>query len=157
MLFKNSLITESARKLPWRAIGRWWVIGVSFYLVGLVILYVVIGLLRVPLLTGTLLTAEATTILRYCINDRWVFEERSLSWTRFWQYHLANAGGFAIWWTIVNVLPHLGVHYLLASTVGTGCSMISTMASNFLWVWRKKTPVSRPTTPEIAANTTTAD
>lgn len=136
------------RKLPLRAMARWWAVGLAFYFIGLAILYVLIGLLKMPLLLGTLLMAEATTIIRYAVNDRWVFREHRLSWTRFWQYHVANAGGFLTWWIAVNALTYLGMHYLLASTVGTAGSMLSTMAANFLWVWRK--PASVATDESIA-------
>ena len=104
---------------------------------GLGVLYAFISLAGMPLLWGTLLAAEITTILRYAINDRWVFGERRPSWKRFLQYHVANAGGFVIWWISVNALPRLGMHYLVASTIGTGASVFFTMATNFLWVWAK--------------------
>jgi|SRR5579883_949879 len=137
MLLKNSPRLKRLNSLPWRALTRWFAVGVSFYFVGLLTLYVLIGLMKVSLLWGTLLSAEATTIIRYVINDLWVFENRSLSWTRLSQYHVANAGGFAVWWIIVNALPHFGVHYLIASTAGTATSMCSTLLTNFLWIWRK--------------------
>jgi hypothetical protein len=43
-------------------------------------------------------------------------------------------------WLIANALARVGVHYLMASTIGTGCSVFS-MLTNFLSVWRgrKKT------------------
>jgi len=109
VLSRNSSWRGFLERLPWRAIGRWWAVGLSFFFVGLGMLYLCMDVLRMPLLIGTLLVAEVTTIVRYAINDRWVFGERRPSWTRLWQFHLANAGGFAIWWTATNILARTGV------------------------------------------------
>src|SRR5262245_14741056 len=131
MLSINSIATAKLRQLPWRAIGRWWVVGLSFFAIGIPILYLLIDVLKLRLIWGTLLAAEVTTILRYGINDRWVFGELRPTWKRFWQFHVANAGGFVIWYSSVNLLPTLGVHYLIASVVGTGTSVFMSMATNF--------------------------
>jgi putative flippase GtrA len=111
---------------------------------------------RSPLLLGTLLAAEVTTVLRYGINDRWVFGQRRPRWRRFWQFHVANAGGFLIWLAMVNILPRWGVQYLLASTAGTASSVLVGMATNFLWIWRKKIDAARRGTPGVAANASEA-
>ena len=135
----NRRIAGIVRHLPVRALSRRLGVGLMFYFLGLAILYALIELSKTPLLLSTLLTAEATTIVRYAVNDLWVFGEKRLSWTRLWQFHVANAGGFAVWWIMVNALPPLGVHYLLASTLGTASSMVSTMATKLQWIWLKRT------------------
>jgi putative flippase GtrA len=91
-----------------------------------------------PLIAGTALGAEATLLSRFLVNDRWVFGYRRPTWTRLWQFHVASAGGGVIWWTVANVLPQFGVHYLLAALAGTACSVIFSMATNFLWIWRTR-------------------
>jgi putative flippase GtrA len=140
MLLENSPKLGWVERLPWIALCRWWAVGLSFYLAGLCMLYVSMDVARMPLLGGTLLVAEVTTIVRYAINDRWVFGEQRLSWSRLWQFHVANVGGFTIWWVATNILARSGVHYLLASTAGTACSVLFSMLTNFLWIWRKKPP-----------------
>lgn len=151
MLSKNSPTNRWLHRLPWRAFARWWIVGLAFYLAGLAILYLLIDIVKAPLLLGTLLMAESTTVVRYAINDRWVFEEGRLSWRRFYQFHIASAGGFFVWWTVVNILPRLGVHYLLASTVGTASSMLWSIVTNFLWIWRKRaTAVLREDSQPVA-------
>ncbi len=89
-----------------------------------------------PLTLATLITAETGTILRFFANDRWVFGHPRPTIARFWQYHVANAGGFVIWWGVSNALPSLGMHYLLASLAATACSVSFSMLTNFLWIWR---------------------
>jgi putative flippase GtrA len=127
-----------AHLLPWRAIGRWWTAGLAFFFVGLVVLYLFMDVFRMPLLFGTLLAAEVTTIVRYAINDRWVFGHRRPAWTRFWQFHVACASGAAIWFAAANVLPRFGVHYLLASAMGSALSVFVGMGTSFMWIWRKR-------------------
>ena len=60
---------ESLHHIQWRRLGRWWIVGLAFYAGGLGILYLFIDGLRLPLLAGTLLTAEVTVLLRFLIND----------------------------------------------------------------------------------------
>ena len=124
--------------VPWRSLGRWWIVGLGFYGVGLGVLYLFTSVLKLPLMIGTLLSAEITLVLRFFVNDRWVFHYRRPSWIRLWQFHIASAGGGTVWWIVSNTLPRFGVHYLIAATVGNACSVFFGMASNFLWVWRKR-------------------
>jgi len=124
--------------LPWRALGRWWIVGLGFYGVGLGVLYLFTSVLKMPLMIGTLLSAEITLVLRFFVNDRWVFQYRRPSWVRLWQFHVASAGGGSVWWIVSNALPRFGVHYLIAATAASACAVGFGMTSNFLWVWRKR-------------------
>lgn len=105
---------------------------------------------RNALAFGALLVAEVTTVVRYAINDRWVFGELRLRWARLWRFHLANVGGFAIWWAATNFLARAGIHYVLASTAGTASSVLFSMLTNFLWIWRKR--LKGAPTAEAAGN-----
>ena len=77
-------------------------------------------------------------VIRFLINDRWVFGHRRPTWTRLGQFHVASAGGGVIWWTLANLLPRFGFPELLAAIAGTAGSVVVSMATNFLWVWRKQ-------------------
>ncbi len=125
------------QRLPWRTLARWLIVGVVFLVVGTTLLYIAVDRLHMPLKLGTLFSAELTLLIRYFINDRWVFGHRFPTWMRLWQFHVAGAGGFAIWWTVANALPHFGVHYLLASAAGSASSMSLSIITNFLWIWRQ--------------------
>jgi putative flippase GtrA len=149
---RNKGMLASFTDLTRHPIVRWLGVGLLFYLIGLALLHTMVEVLKLPLTASTLLTQEATTIVRYVINDRWVFHEKRLSWTRLWQFHVANAGGFTAGWIVTIILPRFGVHYLVASTVGTAVSMLLTMTTNFLWIWRKRTkalPRDVETTPAV--------
>lgn len=120
--------------------------GLAFLGVGTALLYIAVGRLHMPLMLGTLLSAEVTLLIRFFINDRWVFGYRFPTWVRLWQFHLAGAGGFAIWWVVANFLPLLGVHYLVASAAGSASSMFLSIITNFFWIWRK--PPANPVSLE---------
>jgi len=53
-----------------------------------------------------------------------------------WPYHVANALGFAVWWSAANLLKSVGVHYLVASVLAIVFSVGFGLVSNFLWIWR---------------------
>ena len=122
--------------VAWRTLLRWWMVGLGFTVVGLAVLYFLQEVMRVPLVAGTAIGAEATLFTRFLVNDRWVFGHRRPTWTRLWQFHVAGAGGGMIWWIVANALPRFGIHYLLAALAGTACSVVFSMMTNFLWIWR---------------------
>jgi putative flippase GtrA len=122
---------------------RWFVVGFGFAALGLVLIKLLAGVLVWPYLVATFVSAEACTLLRFFAVDRWVFGHRCPTWKRLWQYHVANAAGFGIWWSAANVMKVAGVHYLLAAVLAMCCSVGFSLLSNFLWIWRKPT-VSAP-------------
>jgi putative flippase GtrA len=132
-------IAQLAEKLPWRSLARWWVVGMVFLGIGTAFLYVAKALLHMPVIVATPVSAEVTLLVRFLINDSWVFGQQRPSWKRLWQFHVASAGGFVIWMVLTNGLYQVGVHYLVASVVGSACSMFFSIATNFLWIWRQRT------------------
>ena len=124
---------------------RWWIVGTVFLVWGLGVVYVLKEYGRLPLLLATAVTAETGTILRFFVNDRWVFGYRRPTLRRLWQYHLANAGGLVIGLTVTNLLPAFGIHYLIAAVLATATSVGFSMCTNFLWIWRKRRPARSAT------------
>jgi putative flippase GtrA len=127
-------------KLARHPLVRWTIVGGVFAALGLGLLKLFFAVLHWPYWLSSALQAEICTVLRFLVNDRWVFNHHRPTWKRLWQYHLANAGGFAVWWVIANLLQRAGVHYLLSAILAAACSAGVSAASNFLWVWRKKFP-----------------
>src|SRR4051794_6549952 len=105
--------------VAWAAIGRWWTGWIVLFFVGLAVLYFFEEVWKIPLLLGSLVAAEVTPVVRYGINDWWVFRERRPSWARFCRFHVVSVGGFLIWWVMTNLLAHWGVYYMFASAGGT--------------------------------------
>jgi putative flippase GtrA len=122
---------------------RWIAVGFFFAGVGLALIKLMAGVLAWPYIVATLASGEIGTVLRFLAVDRWVFGHRRPTLTRLWQYHVANALGFGIWWSAANLLELAGVQYLLAAVLAMFFSVGFNMASNFWWIWRKPAAGSR--------------
>jgi putative flippase GtrA len=116
---------------------RWLVVGVVFAAIGLGLLKLMAGVFGWPYFLATLLSGEIGTVLRFLVVDRWVFRHPRPTFMRLWQYHVANALGFGIWWSVANLLEMMGVHYLVAAILAMFFSVGVNMLSNFWWIWRK--------------------
>lgn len=127
----------------WRAIARWFAVACAFSLGSLGLLYMFVTVFRMPLTVATLLSAEIATILRFFATNLWVFDRSASIAKGLWQFHWANAGGFAIWWSISNLLPRFGVQFMVAAVAGIGGSILFSIFTNFLWIWRKGRPANR--------------
>lgn len=125
------------RKFITPQVVRWLTVGFMFAFVGLGSLKLIAGVLGLPYTLATLISGEIGTILRFLVVDRWVFLHPRPTFRRFWQYQIANALGFGIWWSVANLLEAAGVHYLVASVLAMFFSVGVNMLSNFGWVWRK--------------------
>lgn len=124
------------------AMLRWWIVGFGFVAVNIAFLYAFVELMHMPVAVATIIAAEAGTLLRYLVNDRWVFGKTRPSWRRLWQYHVANAASLCIWWVATNLFAYFGAHYMIASVLAMACSVLISILTNFLWIWRsgKTTP-----------------
>jgi len=123
---------------------RWLFAGLVFMGLNTLFLKALIGWGGLRPMVGTICAGELATLLRYLVNDRWVFGRRELSWRRLWQYHLANGGALCLWWIATNVLISFGMNYLLAGVLAVAFSTGFSMASNFYWIWRQRSPAARP-------------
>ena len=121
-----------------KRIVKWFAAGLAFMGVSTLLLFALVDLLSLSVPLATLLVAEISTLLRFFVNHRWVFGLRNPTLSACIQYHVANAGAFAIWWVTANALTILGVHYLLAGMLAVACSTFFSLATNFLWIWRKR-------------------
>jgi Predicted membrane protein len=117
---------------------RWFAVATVFTTFGLGLLKLFVDVLHWPYAIATLVQSETCNLLRFFVNDRWVFGKRRPTWKRLVQYHVANAMGFAVWWAGANGLKALGVNYLLASVIAMAGSFGVSWLTNFKWIWRKK-------------------
>jgi putative flippase GtrA len=153
----NGKIQSLLEKFPWRTLLKWFAVGMAFLGIGTVLLWLAKEWLHLPLLPATIVSAELTLLIRFLINDRWVFGNSRPTLKRLWQFHVAGAGGFAIWLTVTNVLPAFGIHYLIASAGGSAASMLFSILTNFLWIWRKRDTAEEPSGPGLQGQTAAAD
>ena len=118
-------------------VWRWLVVGVIFAGASLILLKVMVGMMAWPFALATLVSSEICTLLRFLLVDRWVFGHPRPTLKRLWQYHIANVFGFTVWWSAANLLKYEGVNYLVSAGLASGFSVGVSIASNFLWIWRK--------------------
>ena len=132
------------RKLVTPQVLRWFVVGATFSAAGLGLIKLFAGIWLWPYALATFCSAELCTLLRFLAVDRWVFGHVRPTWKRLWQYHVANAAGFGIWWTTANGLNAVGVHYILAAILAMFFSVGFNLLSNFFWIWRKRGTDRKP-------------
>jgi putative flippase GtrA len=133
---------RSIRDFYHSALFRWLSAGLVFLFINSIFMVVEVEYFKLKALWATLISAELCTVLRFFVNEHWVFKGVGPVWKRLLQYHLANAGSFVAWMIVANLLIHWGIHYLLASALAVAVSIMASMASNFLWVWRKLDPAA---------------
>lgn len=119
-------------------LAKWFGAGLAMMAINTGFLYLFVDLAGASVALGTFLAAEASTLVRFFINHFWVFGLRNPTLRACLQYHVANAGAFAVWWATANLLTLLGMHYLLAGIAAVACSTLVSLATNFLWIWRRK-------------------
>jgi putative flippase GtrA len=117
---------------------KWLGAGLAMMGINTAFLFLFVNALGLSVPVATFLGAEACTLLRFLINHYWVFTRRNPTFRSCVHYHIANAGGFAVWWVTANLLTVLGVHYLVAGIAAVGCSTLISLTTNFLWIWRKR-------------------
>ena len=117
---------------------KWLGAGLALVAVNTFLLYLFVERLGLLVINATFIAAEISTLLRFLINHYWVFGRISPRLADCAQFHIANAGAFLIWWSLTNLLIHLGMHYLAAGIVAVACSTLVSLATNFFWIWRKR-------------------
>jgi putative flippase GtrA len=122
-------------------LARWLCAGLVFLGINTLFLKAFVGWCGFRVLTGTFVAAEFSTLLRFFVNDHWVFGNARPTWNRLWRYQVANTGALIIWWAATNLLAALGIQYLLAGILAVGVSTGFSLASNFFWIWRRKQQV----------------
>jgi putative flippase GtrA len=132
-----------SRVPPAASIARWLIAGLLFMGVNTVALYEGVHYLHLSVAVATLASAEICTLLRYILNEIWVFKNYRMSWIKLWHYHVANAAALIVWWLAANMLNRLGVNYILSSIVAVVFSTGISFASNFFWIWRSKAHVTQ--------------
>lgn len=118
--------------------ARWLAVGLMFMGVNAAFLKLFIGALGLSVPVGSTVALEANILLRFFINDRWVFGHRTPNGSRLVKYHGAQAGAALVWWIAANTMNRAGIHYLVAGTLAIGFSTGFSFVSNFYWVWRRR-------------------
>lgn len=92
----NTLMRLSIGSLASNSVVRWWIVGFIGTALDLLLLYFLVDIMRLNLPVATFAAGEFATLMRFVVNDRWVFGHRSPTWKRLWQYHLAVLLSFIV-------------------------------------------------------------
>ncbi|NEO84210.1 MAG: GtrA family protein [Spirulina sp. SIO3F2] len=134
---------------------RWFAVGLFFTGFNFPVLYLLQQKLLLSDNAAILIASEISLVVRFFVNDRWVFGQKRPTWKRFWQYHVATASSFVIWngtaigagyllrWQFSTVMPDW-LPLQLAALIATCCSFGWSMFTNFFWVWRQPKASRRP-------------
>ena len=121
-----------------RRVAGWVLLGITASLLELVLLRALFELAHWPLPIATAVAAEALIIVKFLLNDRFVFNHEAPTVRRMLRYHGASTGALAVYWLAINALSLLaGMPYVLAFVVSTGLAFSWSLITNFLWVWAR--------------------
>ena len=134
----GSVTGMKQRQLQRRERVRWFAVAGVFTGLGLGLLKVLVVVLHWHYGLATFVQSEICNLLRFFVNDRWVFQKRRPTWRSLWLSHMAPALGFAVWWLGANALKGAGMNYLVASLCAMVGSVGVSLLTNFGWIWRKE-------------------
>ena len=129
---------DRLRLIDTRRVAAWTVLGLGAAAAELGLLRLFYEGLAVPLPVATALAAEVLILVKFVLNDRWVFGHPHPTLDRAVRYHGACAGALVVYWVVINALAGLlGVPYALGFVIGTVASFVWSLVTNFLWVWSR--------------------
>lgn len=115
----------------------WVLIGLLIVLISTLCLYIFIDLLELPVEVATLINAEILISFRYYLLKIFIFKSKSKNaLISLFNFHMASAAGFAIWWLITNLLVNQGFFYIYANLIGMIFSVFFNFISHFFWIWK---------------------
>ena len=121
-----------------RRVAGWVLLGITASLLELLLLRGLYELAEWPLPIATAVAAEVLIIVKFLLNDRFIFNHEAPTVRRLLRYHGASAGALAVYWLAINALSLLaGMPYVLAFVVSTGLAFSWSLITNFLWVWAR--------------------
>ena len=108
-----------------------------------VLILMVSGLALSPIL-GTSTGALAGALVNYVLNHHYTFGGGASHARALPRFMLMAAVGLGLNATIVGMLTHFGIHYLVAQVLATGIVLVVNYLVSKLWIFHsKKTPIRR--------------
>jgi dolichol-phosphate mannosyltransferase len=118
---------------------RFLLVGGSGTILNMVVLAGLHSGLGWSLIVGGVISNEAALIWNFFCHEHWTFagDRHGNRVTRFLRFQSVATGGIAISLTILNVLDHFGVPYLLANAVGIVIAVVWNFLMSYRWAWRR--------------------
>lgn len=126
---------DRTRALPASRILRFAVVGGAGTAVNTAVLYVLHGVLRMPLVAASVLAVELAVVHNYLLNDWWTFAARTPSLRGFGKFNVSMLTGLAVNVLVLWTLVHGGVQLVAANLLAIGAAFAVNYASSALWVW----------------------
>ena len=114
-------------------------VGAVGLAVNQVMLFVLAGLLSLPLPSASAIAIAISMIVTFGLNELWTWHDRGSGRiiTRAVLFSAMNSGGLLInTGVLVYLEREAGVHYLLANLVGAGAAAVWNFGLNHLITWR---------------------
>jgi len=122
--------------------GQFLSVGIAGAILDTLVLTLVVELTGAAPVLGKVVSAEASIILMFIINDKWTFsgeaaESMTATIKRFLRSNVVRAGGVAVALTVLFVLNSVfGVWYALANILGIGVGFVVNYVAESLFTWR---------------------
>lgn len=119
---------------------RFGTVGAAGALVNTLGLHLLYAVAHLPLALASTLATELSIGHNYLLNDRWTFRRRRPTWPRLLRFNLGALAGLAANVTLLWVMVHLGVGYLVANLLGIAAAATVNFAISTVWVWPENVP-----------------
>lgn len=118
---------------------RFLLVGGSGTIVNMVVLAGLHSGLGWSLIVAGVISNESALVTNFFFHEHWTFagDRRGNRVTRFLRFQSVATGGIAISITILNVLDHFGVPYLLANAIGIVVAVAWNFLLSYRWAWRR--------------------
>ncbi len=132
---------SALRVWKWHLLSKLWrflLVGGAGVLVNSAALFFLHQILHLGLVVASLLAVEFAIAHNFFWNNRWTFEQKRLSFRRFFTFNLISLGGLVITTsTLWGLVSFLGTPYLLANLAGISLATTWNFVMSLFWTWGK--------------------
>ncbi len=127
---------QGDREKTLRRLIKFGLVGGSGVVVNMAALFLLHGVLAMPLLVASALAVELAIINNFVWNNAWTFRAGTASWSRFVRFNGVSLVGLVLSTAATVALVNgLGLYYLMANLVAIGCATTWNFVANSLWTW----------------------
>ena len=130
------MIERLVRRVDPSRLIRFGVVGLTGVGVNLVMIQVLYAHLHWSAFLSSALAVELSVVNNFVWNNRWTFEQRTVSPIRFVRFNLVSLGGLLITSAIfTGLVQYLEVYYLVAQLVGIAAATGWNFFASVFWTW----------------------
>jgi len=120
------------------------IVGTSGIAVNTGVLWILKGLLNVPLAIAPIFAIGTAVFSNFLLNNYWTWNENKKNrkhsfFHRLWRYYLSASLGALINYSVLLSLTDLfGIHYLVSNLIGIFFGMLSNFLLGEFWVFKSE-------------------